>query len=70
MHAKSNRRTFFKRSAILGSGLLLVNSGTLVHGQELQSDVFGIIKKRRSVRKFKSTPVPNDHSGTNSEQGL
>jgi nitroreductase len=61
MHTKSNRRTFFKRGAIIGSGLLLTNSGTLVCGQELQSDVFGVIQKRRSVRKFKSTPIPNDH---------
>ena len=61
MMEKSNRRTFVKQSALLGSGLALAGNTTLSHGQTIQSDIFDAIKKRRSVRKFKSTPVPDEH---------
>jgi nitroreductase len=61
MHEQSNRRTFVKQSALLGSGLLLAGSNTSTHAQTLQSDIFDVIKKRRSVRKFKPTPVPDEH---------
>jgi nitroreductase len=61
MHAKSNRRTFVKQGAIIGSGLMMASSGFSARGQGLQSDVFDVIRKRRSVRKFKQTPVPDDH---------
>ncbi|MEJ2705132.1 MAG: nitroreductase family protein [Sedimentisphaerales bacterium] len=61
MHAKSNRRTFVKQSALVGSGLMLAGGGASAHGQALQSDIFEVIRKRRSVRKFRPTPVPADH---------
>ena len=61
MHKQSNRRTFIQQGTLLGSGLLLAGSNTSSHGQALQSDIFDVIKKRRSVRKFKPTPVPEEH---------
>jgi nitroreductase len=61
MEAKSNRRTFVKQGAIIGSGFLLTNRGVTAQSQVLQSDVFDVIRKRRSVRKFKPTPVPDEH---------
>ena len=63
---KTNRRTFFQKSAILGAGLsfgameLLAKSrGSFL--QDTKNDTFEVIKNRRSVRKFKSTPVPKEH---------
>lgn len=61
MHAKSDRRSFVKHGVILGSGVLLTGSGLTARGQEPQSDIFEVIRKRRSVRKFKPTPVPDEH---------
>ena len=61
MHARSNRRTFVKHGAMIGSGLIWAGSSVSARGQGLQSDVFEVIRKRRSVRKFKPTPVPDDH---------
>ena len=61
MHADLNRRSFVKQSAIIGSGLLLAGKGISASGQGIQSDVFDVIRKRRSVRKFKPNLVPDDH---------
>lgn len=61
MNEKSNRRSFMKKSIVIGSGLALVGSAVSASAQEPESDIFDVISKRRSVRKFKSTPVPDEH---------
>ena len=61
MNEKSDRRSFMKKSIVIGSGLVLVGSSVSASAQGPESDVFDVIKKRRSVRKFKSTPVPDEH---------
>ncbi|UCC39733.1 MAG: nitroreductase family protein [Candidatus Aminicenantes bacterium] len=63
---KINRRAFFQKGAVLGAGLALGSSGLLAERKDssLQSDehdIFEVIKNRRSVRKFKSTPIPKEH---------
>jgi len=61
MNAKQDRRTFIKQAAAIGSGLVLVGGNVSASAQGPESDIFEVIKKRRSVRKFKSTPVPDEH---------
>lgn len=61
MNTKPSRRTFMKRTALIGSGLALFGSSDSAIAQDNKSDVFEVIKTRRSVRKFKSTPVPDEH---------
>jgi len=61
MNIKKDRRTFIKQAAAIGSGLVLAGGNTPASAQEPESDIFEVIKKRRSVRKFKSTPVPDEH---------
>jgi hypothetical protein len=63
---KTNRRSFFQDGAILGAGLTLGSLGLFAKNkknpaQNASDDIFDIIRNRRSVRKFKSTPVPKEH---------
>ncbi len=62
---KINRRNFIKRGTIFGAslplGLGLLAKNADMPGKEPCLDIFGAIKRRRSVRKFKSTPVPEEH---------
>ena len=59
----SNRRHFLKH-VVLGS-LGFSTAGKVAASQQptepSQSDIFEIIRQRRSVRKFKNTPVPEAH---------
>ena len=63
MSTKQDRRSFLKLGATVGTGLAL--GGTSLAGDEQAQKedltIFDVIKKRRSVRKFKSTPVPKEH---------
>jgi len=61
MNTKKDRRTFIKQAAAIGSGLVIAGGNVSSSAQEPKSDIFDIIKKRRSVRKFKSTLVPDEH---------
>lgn len=63
MNDSKNRRSFLKLGATVGTGLVLGGINTTSNGQGQGSDstVFDVSKKRRSVRKFKSTPVPDEH---------
>lgn len=63
MQTKSNRRNFLKLSAGIGTGIVFGIPTIRAKGQteKVPEDFFQIIKKRRSVRKFKSTPIPEEH---------
>jgi len=63
MSAKQDRRSFLKLGATVGTGLALGGVSRAVNGQTQKEDltVFDVFEKRRSVRKFKSTPVPKEH---------
>ena len=63
MQTNTNRRKFIKLSAGIGTGLALGIPTIRAKGRaEWQvEDFFKIIKSRRSVRKFKSTPIPEEH---------
>jgi nitroreductase len=63
MSLKRDRRNFLKLTATVGSGLALAGMNTTANGQIPKEDltIFEVFKKRRSVRKFKSTPVPKEH---------
>jgi nitroreductase len=63
---KQDRRDFLKLGATVGSGVVLGGTGLTANGETnpKQTDdltIFDVFKKRRSVRKFKSTPVPKEH---------
>ncbi|UCE17069.1 MAG: nitroreductase family protein [Gemmatimonadota bacterium] len=63
---KHSRRRFLKLSTGVGTGMALGCMGFAVRGQQDQHPgndftFFDIVNNRRSVRKFKSTPVPEDH---------
>ncbi len=63
---KTNRRAFFQKGAVLGAGLTLGSIGIFAKNKENPSqnasdDIFNAIKNRRSVRKYKSTPIPKEH---------
>lgn len=62
----TNRRRFFQQIAISLTGLCLLNKKLFARdnsqsAQAKSDDILKVIKKRRSVRKFQSTPIPNDH---------
>jgi nitroreductase len=63
MQSNTNRRNFLKLSAGIGTGLAFGIPKISARGQtEWESeDFFKIIKSRRSIRKFKSTPIPKEH---------
>jgi nitroreductase len=62
----TNRRKFFQQIAISLTGLGLLNKKLFANDnnqstQVKSDDILKVIKERRSVRKFQSTPIPNDH---------
>ena len=62
----SNRREFLKLSTTVGTGLALCGTSTLARATgdtptETEMSLFQAIRKRRSVRKFQSTPIPKEH---------
>ncbi len=61
MNRKQGRRTFIKQAAAIGTGLVLAGGSVSASAGQGESDIFEAIKKRRSVRKFKPTPVPDEH---------
>jgi len=66
MDSKQKRRQFLKHGAIAGSGLAfagLMPSAAAQTGDEddRSAEFFGIVQTRRSVRKYKSTPIPDEH---------
>ena len=62
---KTNRRTFFQKSAAIGAGLFAGASKLFskTTDKALSNDIFDVIKNRQSVRKFKSTPIPIELGG-------
>jgi nitroreductase len=62
---KTNRRKFLQQMAISVTGLGLLNRKLFANDskspQVNSGEILKVIKARRSVRKFKSTPIPNDH---------
>ncbi len=57
----TKRRQFIK-AGLVGSAALLGSSVIPgAAGAQAQSDLFATFKARRSVRKFKPTPVPDEH---------
>lgn len=63
MQSNTNRRKFLKLSAGIGTGIMFGIPTVRAKGQTETGteDFFKIIKSRRSVRKFKSTPIPEEH---------
>ena len=63
MQSNTNRRKFLQLSAGIGTGLALSIPTISARGQTewKAEDFFQVIKSRRSVRKFKSTPIPEEH---------
>lgn len=62
MEGNQDRRTFLKAGLTLGSGLAIGGIATADERENPQEmSILDVIKKRRSVRKFKSTPVPKEH---------
>jgi 5,6-dimethylbenzimidazole synthase len=63
MGTEQDRRSFLKLGATVGAGLALGEVSPPANGQTQNEDlaIFDVFKKRRSVRKFKSTPVPKEH---------
>ena len=62
----TNRRRFFQKIAISLTGLGLLNNKLFANDNSQSTpvksdDILKVIKERRSVRKFQSTPIPNDH---------
>lgn len=63
MNSKTNRRDFMKISSGIGSGLVVgfASFEGLAQTEKSADDFFEVIKNRRSVRKFKNTPIPEEH---------
>ncbi len=63
MDRNKDRRSFLKYGVTIGSGLALGSMNITANGEAHNGDstVFEVSKKRRSVRKFESTPVPDEH---------
>ena len=58
----NNRRRFLLTSLAVGSGLALgKRSFSADKPKDKMKEIFEVIKHRRSVRKFKDIPVPQDH---------
>jgi nitroreductase len=63
--AKQVRRNFLKTGLMLGTGIVIssipgiANEKDMTNTEELS--VFDVIHKRRSVRSYTSTPVPEEH---------
>jgi nitroreductase len=63
MKSNTNRRKFLKLGAGIGTGIAFGIPTIRANGQteKAAEDFFQIVKSRRSVRKFKSTPIPEEH---------
>ena len=63
--AEKNRRIFLKNSILIGTGIALSQFPSAGNEREEQSPedspLFDVIHKRRSVRSYTSTPVPEEH---------
>jgi len=62
----TNRRKFFQHFAISLTGIGLLNKKLFANDNRevtriKSDDILKVIKERRSVRKFQSTSIPNDH---------
>lgn len=65
MKGNQERRQFLRTGLTVGTGLVVgglarANTGGNCRPTEEMS-IWDVFKKRRSVRKFKSTPIPKDH---------
>lgn len=63
MKLKQDRRDFLKVSTSLGAGIALAGVSP-IHATPLTRDdmpFFEVSQKRQSIRKFKSTPIPEEH---------
>ncbi len=58
---QTNRRRFFQQIAVGAAGLGLINKKLFAGEKANSNDLFKVIKERRSVRKFKPTPVSKEH---------
>ena len=56
-----NRRDSLKAGASLVAGLTLVSATACASTETAQNNCIDIIKTRRSIRQFKSDPVPYEH---------
>jgi nitroreductase len=63
MDLKRDRRNLLKLGATIGTGLVLGGTSLAENAQTQTDDltIFDVFKKRRSVRKFKATPIPEEH---------
>jgi nitroreductase len=66
MSTKHARREFLKLSTNIAAGLALGGMSCSKQGQQHQaqqgeSTFFEVIKRRQSIRKYKSTPIPKEH---------
>lgn len=57
----TKRRQFLKAGLVGSAGLLSFSFTQKADAAHGQSDLFATFKTRRSVRKFKPTPVPDEH---------
>lgn len=57
----TRRRQFMKTGLVCSAGFLGSSLVPGAGGVQAQPDLFRIFKTRRSVRKFKPTPVPDEH---------
>jgi nitroreductase len=57
----TKRRHFLKTSLVGSAGLLGANLIPKANAGQAQSILFETFKTRRSVRKFKPTPIPDEH---------
>jgi nitroreductase len=57
----TKRRQFLKAGLAGSAGLVCSPFAALGEGSQSQTDLFATFKTRRSVRKFKPTPVPDEH---------
>ena len=56
-----NRRDSLKTSVSVVAGLTFVSTTACTSSEAVQNNCIDIIKTRRSVRQFKSDPIPSDH---------
>jgi nitroreductase len=63
MKLKNNRRNFLKSGALLAPALFLGKASDVMANDtsEQQTSIWEVFKSRRSVRKYKPVPVPQEH---------
>lgn len=60
--AKQDRRRFLKTGVILGTGMTFSGIPRIYdENNASELSIFDVFQKRRSVRSYKSTPVPEEH---------